>query len=82
QWVTWHGFALNVTTDLSYFDLMVPCGIADVEMTSVAAEIARNAGGTAEAIPPALPRAVREALIAAWGEVFQRLPRPVDHLTV
>ena len=38
DWVTWHGFALNVNTDLSYFDLMVPCGIAGVAMTSVARE--------------------------------------------
>ena len=82
QWVTWHGFALNVTTDLSYFDLMVPCGIADVEITSMAAAIKRNAGGTADAIPPALSGLVREAVIAAWGEVFQRLPRPVDHLAL
>jgi lipoyl(octanoyl) transferase len=35
QWVTWHGFALNVTTDLSYFGLMVPCGIPGVDMTSI-----------------------------------------------
>ena len=38
DWVTWHGFALNVTTDLSYFDLIVPCGIAGVEMTSILKE--------------------------------------------
>ena len=42
QWVTFHGFALNVTTDLSYFDLIVPCGIAGVVMTSVAQETGRS----------------------------------------
>ncbi len=44
QWVTWHGFALNVTTDLSYFDLIVPCGIPNVVMTSMQREIAERAG--------------------------------------
>src|SRR5258708_6384982 len=36
RWVTCHGFALNVCTDLRYFDGMIPCGIEGCEMTSVA----------------------------------------------
>jgi lipoyl(octanoyl) transferase len=36
RWVTMHGLALNVNTDLSYFDQIVPCGIQDKEVTSMA----------------------------------------------
>ena len=35
KWTTYHGFALNVNTDLGYFDLIVPCGIRNVRVTSV-----------------------------------------------
>src|SRR5437764_615399 len=44
QWVTWHGFALNVTTDLSHFDRIVPCGIPGVEMTSIQREKGEGRG--------------------------------------
>ena len=35
RWVSFHGFALNVNTDLSYFNLINPCGLHDVNMTSM-----------------------------------------------
>ena len=35
KWVTMHGFALNVNTDLSYFDMIVPCGLAGCGVTSI-----------------------------------------------
>ena len=66
QWVTWHGFALNVTTDLSAFDLIVPCGIRDVVMTSVLKESSRAAG-----MPPdALMAAASEAVVVSLSAVF------------
>ncbi len=39
RWVTMHGLALNVNTDLSYFRQIVPCGIRDKQVTSMAAEL-------------------------------------------
>ncbi len=80
QWVTWHGFALNVTTDLSYFDLMVPCGLPGVDMTSVEREMRDAAASGVPAIPGDLGAAVRSAVVAAFAEVFARAPRTVSAL--
>ena len=42
RWVTWHGFALNVNTDLSYFDLTIPCGLSGIRVTSIASILGRE----------------------------------------
>ena len=64
DWVTWHGFALNVTTDLSFFDLIVPCGIDGVVMTSIARELG--------AAPD--PGQVERTVASAFAEVFRLTP--------
>ncbi len=62
DWVTWHGFALNVTTDLSYFDLIVPCGIQAVTMTSVQRELPNGPAPTVDE--------VGRVVATAFGQVF------------
>jgi lipoate-protein ligase B len=67
QWVTLHGFALNVTTDLDPFDLIVPCGIRQVVMTSVAEELLRTDAAM-------LSTEVRARVIDAFCGVFDLSP--------
>ena len=73
DWVTWHGFALNVNTDLRHFDLIVPCGISGVTMTSVAREL--DVGSVDM-------RAVAGAVVRAFGRTFGLVPRAIDGLDV
>lgn len=42
RWVTIHGFALNVNTDMKYFDYIIPCGISDKQVTSMKRELEKE----------------------------------------
>jgi lipoyl(octanoyl) transferase len=60
RWISWHGFALNVSGDLSGFSAIVPCGLSDVTMTSLEKLLGCN-------IP--LPQ-VEEQVIASFAKIF------------
>jgi lipoyl(octanoyl) transferase len=75
QWVTLHGFALNVHPDLSWFQRIIPCGIAGVEMTSVAAE--RQADEPATLWAPS-----REAVIGGMAAAFDLVAVPRSAATL
>ena len=60
NWITYHGFALNVDPNMAHFDLIVPCGISDKAVTSMARVLKQ----------PVDMRAVRQCVAARFGEVF------------
>lgn len=61
HWVTFHGLALNVTRDTSLFDLVIPCGLPGVRVTSIHGELGRDGPAMSE---------VTEDLIGALREVL------------
>ena len=62
RWVSYHGFALNVNTDLTYFDLIVPCGLKNVEMTSMQKILGRAIS----------MEKVKAKVVKSFGEVFDQ----------
>jgi lipoyl(octanoyl) transferase len=69
RWVTSHGFALNVGTDLSAFDLIVPCGIRGRGVTSLERKLGR----------PVPLDEVMDRLAASFAAVFERSPLDLQH---
>jgi lipoyl(octanoyl) transferase len=68
RWVTSHGFAYNVATDLRYFDLIVPCGIADCRAASLESLLGRAVD----------KQVVAQKIVAHLGEVFGLRMRAAD----
>ena len=64
RWIASHGFAFNVNTDLSHFQLIVPCGISDRGVTSLAALLGR----------PVPMEDVEAAVVRHLGDVYERQP--------
>jgi len=62
RWVTMHGFAFNINTDLSYFDLMIPCGIKGKGVTSLNVELGQREIPIHE---------VQEKLLLHFGKLFE-----------
>lgn len=60
QWITYHGFALNVDPDMSHFNLIVPCGIHDKAVVSMRQVLDKEVDF----------EAVRQAVIRRFGEIF------------
>lgn len=67
RWITSHGFAFNVSTNMDHFRLIVPCGIADRSVTSLEAET-----GLTLRIED-----VEDVMVRAFAEVFDRVVTPV-----
>lgn len=72
RWITRHGFALNVNTDLSYYDLIVPCGLSGKRVTSMR-EILKREVNILE---------IADRLAARFENIFGRkmIPLPVEDL--
>ena len=64
RWVTLHGFALNVNTDMRYFEYIIPCGIKDKQVTSLKRELEREL--TAEEVE-AVKASIRKHFVDVFG---------------
>ena len=81
QWVTWHGFALNVTTDLGAFDRIVPCGIPGVEMTSVKNELGAAPGNVRAAVLQGFERAFDLEAITTSSNTVEQMRRAKPYVS-